>query len=204
MFCENCGYDFLSGALPPAIDEPAPEPASQAPTTDPPTEAPAPDPGPAQTGTVRIDVDLDYFALMAPDGGVDAPPDGFAAVEAPLKGDEVLIGRTSMSRGVFPDLDLLAVTSDPAVSTRHATLRRDADGNWTITDLNSTNGTHVGTTDTAIAPGQAVALAPGTTVYLGAYTTLTLHEPETAETADSADDAAVDDDVASEPSDQGD
>jgi len=70
-----------------------------------------------------------------------------------------------------------ALTDDPAVSSRHAMLERDANDAWTLTDLGSTNGTflNAGAKD-AIESGVAIPISPGTTIYLGAWTKVTLDE----------------------------
>jgi pSer/pThr/pTyr-binding forkhead associated (FHA) protein len=93
----------------------------------------------------------------------------------------VLIGRTSSSRGVHPDI---ALDRDTGVSRRHAQLVSDGD-QLTVVDLASTNGTYVigadGDPDAEpdaeiepLAPDEVRPLADGDRIYLGAWTRLTV------------------------------
>lgn len=161
VFCESCGYDFASGSLPEAtVDESALAVESSA--------APM---------HAKVSVDVEFFAASV--GDVDLTlPDPLPDVQiVPLTGIRILIGRTSTSRGIFPEIDVLALTDDPAVSSRHAMLERDASHTWTLTDLGSTNGTFLtSAADSAIEAGTALPIAAGTTIYLGAWTRIDLAE----------------------------
>ena len=57
-----------------------------------------------------------------------------------LKGAVLCLGRFDPDSGPV-DIDLSALSEAIYVSRRHAQLRRDADGNWYVKDLGSTNGT---------------------------------------------------------------
>lgn len=162
VFCEHCGFDFLTGSLP-TPDEAVTAVPSAGPTeTEPDTR-------------VRITADPDYHARMDADGVLAFPDPPPQPRELPITGSEVLIGRARPSRGLFPDIDL---SDDPAVSSRHAVLHRRDDGSWTITDLGSTNGTYLGVSTVALEPGVAVSIGPDTDVHLGAWTRLDLvHTP---------------------------
>jgi pSer/pThr/pTyr-binding forkhead associated (FHA) protein len=83
--------------------------------------------------------------------------------------DTLLIGRTSQSRGVAPDI---ALDFDSAVSHRHALLTRANGSGWTIRDIGSANGTRLNGKD--IQPMVDVPLNPGDRVTLGHWTCLTL------------------------------
>ncbi len=162
VFCEACGYDFLSGSLPDAEEEPV-------------AAAPEQSASPlASKAEVRID--LEFFERMGFDG-VDPPAVAPAPVVVDLPPTEILIGRSSESRGTFPEIDLHALfdeaAQDPAVSSSHAMLRRAGDG-WTVTDLGSTNGTYVDGSNDPIRPGALVTLGPGAVVNVGAWTAITL------------------------------
>lgn len=158
VFCENCGYDFASGSLPQASVE--------ADTTA------APDVAPVHA---RVVVDPDFFAASVGDVDLTLPDPIPDAQVVPLAGTRILIGRQSSSRGIFPEIDVQALTGDPAVSSRHAMLERDPAGNWTVTDLGSTNGTFpTPAAETPIATGTALPLAIGTRIYLGAWTSIEL------------------------------
>jgi pSer/pThr/pTyr-binding forkhead associated (FHA) protein len=54
------------------------------------------------------------------------------------EGKRMLIGSTGAVIGRSRDCDI--VLSDPNVSRRHAEIRADGRGGWTIHDLGSTNG----------------------------------------------------------------
>ncbi len=158
VFCENCGFDFLTGSLP------TPEPAL---TSNSPAHA-APD------AMVRITADAAYHERMDADDVLDFPDPPPAARDVPLTADVVLIGRSRPSRGLFPDIDL---SSDPAVSSRHAVLTRREDGTWTLTDVGSTNGTYLGDSTVALEPDVAVTISDGADIHVGAWTRLEFVSP---------------------------
>lgn len=168
VFCESCGYDFASGSLPEgdvAVDPAAASASAEG----------------ASTGTpslhVRISVDADFFAASVGDADLTLPDPAPPTEVVPMVGARLLIGRQSNSRGIFPEIDVRALTGDPAVSSRHAVLERGVDGTWSLTDLGSTNGTYLSIdVDSPVTPGEHVALSPGTTVFLGAWTRLDIAE----------------------------
>jgi hypothetical protein len=204
VFCENCGYDFASGSLPGADEgDPAEAVTAQTPPTavipaetapdqpDQPdaasgtggdgspeaAEAPAPAAS-AGLAVAVVEVDADLFERVAAGGELTLPDDREPAeTRLVLKGDEVLVGRRSDSRGVYPEIDLSPPTDDPAVSHRHAMLRRSADGEWTVTDLESTNGSYLGDDTSAMSPGKPYPLPHGTPLFVGAWTRITLELP---------------------------
>lgn len=158
IFCENCGLDLLSGTLP---DEPAETAA----------------PGETITRAI-ISVDLAFFERMG-FAGVEPPADLPEPVEIELPPTDILVGRHSENKGTFPEIDLVAIfgdgaaSTDPAVSSNHCRLHRGANG-WTVTDLDSTNGTYLGDESEALTPGRAMSLIPGTPIYVGAWTKVEL------------------------------
>jgi len=126
---------------------------------------------------VKISVDDEFFDNSV--GDVDLSlPDPLPDVQViPLAGNRILIGRQSTSRGVFPEIDVQALTDDPAVSSRHAILERDPEGNWTLTDLGSTNGTFLtAAADDEVEAGTALPIESGTAIYVGAWTRIELAE----------------------------
>jgi hypothetical protein len=164
LFCEVCGYDFTTGALPPEPDAtPAPAPADAL-VIDP-TPPPA-------TGTVEwvaeVWVDPDWHAAQDSD---EACPSAGEPVVVPLRERSVLVGRTSVSRSIHPGIDCGA---DTGVSRRHAQLTGDGQ-RWWVEDLQSANGTFVGSsggplpTD-ALPAGQRRELADDERLYVGAWT----------------------------------
>ncbi len=204
MFCENCGYDFITGSLPvdggtgPAV---ASSPPPVAPSVLDPDGAAAPDssgkPAPAEAPngadapsspttdpaadvprlTIMIAVDREYFDQVVNDGEIDFPDPVPADQELALAGSELHIGRTSESRAIHPDIDVAKLTGDQAVSSRHAVLRVANDGTYTIVDVGSTNGTFLDDVESeAILHGVPMELKAGMAVYVGAWTKLTIAE----------------------------
>lgn len=164
VFCENCGYDFLTGTLP---DENAVASAAaevrqaEVPLT-----------------LAVISIDLSFFARMG-FAGVDPPANLPDPVRIELPPTDILVGRHSESRGTFPEIDLantfLDDATDPAVSSSHCRLHRGAHG-WTVTDLDSTNGTFLADSAEALKPGTPVSLTPGTPIFVGAWTRIDLED----------------------------
>jgi FHA domain len=155
VFCEICGYDFAAGTLPSM-------PTPVAPFS--PTVSVAP-----KAWELVVAVDPARWEQQAAlrSTGASSP----AATTVQLVTGTVSIGRTSRSRNVHPDLDLAALTLDPAVSHRHALLTLRADGMWEVVDLDSENGT---TRNGVVVTGQPSVLASGDRLDLGAWTTITI------------------------------
>ncbi len=191
LFCESCGYDFVTGSVPessdlPPLVVPDPEPADQPDNADQSDSdadsVPEPSPVPSLVDggadgiplvLVAVSTDADYFAAMVTEGEVPLPDPLPPDQELELFGTELHIGRTSDSRAVHPNIDIEALTGDPAVSTRHAVLRVSDNGTMTITDVGSTNGTFIDSFDTdPITQGIPVELSDDSVVYLGAWTKL--------------------------------
>jgi hypothetical protein len=160
LFCESCGYDFTTGALPP--DPPPPDAVSIElnPTPSPPS-------GPV-TWVAEVWVDPDWYAAQESD---DPCPSAGAPVVVPLRERSNLIGRTSVSRSIHPQIEC---ASDTGVSRRHAQLTTDGQ-RWWVEDLQSANGTYVGSAggelpSDAVPPGQRRELAEDERLYVGAWT----------------------------------
>jgi len=85
-------------------------------------------------------------------------PTGRAMVLA--EGKRMLVGRSGAVMGRSRDCDI--TLNDPNVSRRHAEIRPDGRGGWTVTDLRSTNGVKVNgrrIADSApLEPGDRLAL----------------------------------------------
>jgi hypothetical protein len=152
-FCESCGHDYSSPT-------PAPAPAAPAPTGD-------------HDNIAVIRADRAYFDRHSAESGLTFPDPVPAPLVVPLAGEEVQIGRRSQRRGANPLIDLSGDNEDPAVSHKHAVLRRTPSG-WTVTDLGSTNGTRTDLEGDPITPGEAVPLAAGASIFIGAWSRLTL------------------------------
>ncbi|MEU4803850.1 FHA domain-containing protein [Actinosynnema sp. NPDC023587] len=161
-FCEECGHDSLA-------------PVSAAPAV--PVAAPVATPAGARWHAT-VEADRAYHRRVVSAGGPDA-----AAVEFPefcpprrfdLVGPQVTIGRRSRSRGVFPTVDLVGPPEDPGVSHSHALLVV-ADGEWSVVDLGSTNGTTVNGEDEVLKPNKPRRVVDGDRIHVGAWTTITVH-----------------------------
>ena len=186
LFCEDCGYDFTTGQLPPS---------STATTSAGAANALSLDPGPAKTGAntnaesratasttaspgtgwvAEVWADPDWFALHGKDMG-DPCPSASTPKVIVLRDVTASIGRTSKSRGVAPTIDC---GTDSAVSHLHATLTFDND-RWFIEDAGSTNGTYVSVAgapnpDVPIIASSKRELAPNERIQLGAWTRIVL------------------------------
>lgn len=172
-FCEVCGYDFASGTLP-VVVEPAPVAES-------PPEAAAktaPD-GPRTPLTVTIVIDDAFFAATTADVELELPDPMPDPTEVVLAASRNLVGRHSESRGILPEIDVEALTSDPGVSSRHLMFERTGSDIWTFTDLGSTNGTYLSSEASAdpITAGAALPVNDGLQIWLGAWTRLNLSLP---------------------------
>ena len=163
VFCENCGYDFLSGTLP---GDDSAEGLTHGAVTE------------HDDGVAIIEVDLDFFERMA-FTGVAAPDVLPEPVRLELPPTDILVGRHSESRGTFPEIDLSTIfgedspATDPAVSSNHCRLHRGSTG-WTLTDLDSTNGTYLDGSSESLKAGTPISLIPGTPFNVGAWTKITI------------------------------
>ncbi|NUR79277.1 MAG: FHA domain-containing protein [Dermatophilaceae bacterium] len=193
LFCEACGYDFTTGAMPrdPAagpgdLDDTAPdnEPVdvegagasatatgttSTAEATGSSTETGAAgSAGAAFEWLAEVWVDPDWYQTQEADDPCPSP--GLPTI-MPLRHRSVLLGRVSTSRNTHPEIDL---SSDPGVSRRHAQLTTDG-SRWFVEDLGSSNGTFVGPAsgplpDRAISVGPKTELDDDDRLYVGAWT----------------------------------
>jgi hypothetical protein len=182
LFCEACGYDFTTGAMP--------RDASAGPgdllDTEPDGEAV---PGPAPTGgsaavagpasapeeaaesfewLAEVWVDPAWYQTQEAEDPCPSP--GLPTI-MPLRHRSVLLGRVSTSKNTRPEIDL---SSDPGVSRRHAQLTTDGT-RWFVEDLGSSNGTFVGPAAgplpvMAIAVGPKTELSDDDRLYVGAWT----------------------------------
>jgi pSer/pThr/pTyr-binding forkhead associated (FHA) protein len=87
--------------------------------------------------------------------------------------DRLVIGRSSEGPG--------RLAEDPELSRHHAEVTRDATGNYTITDLSSSNGTFVN----GVRLEAPMRLSPGDSIEVGS-TTLVVRELERASAAPAA------------------
>lgn len=140
-----------------------PAPAEGDPAALPTPEAPGPD-----TWVAELWVDPDWYASQQAE---DRMPSVGPPTLVPLRARSVLVGRTSASRGIHPQVDC---GTDSGVSRRHCQLNTDGT-RWWVEDLQSSNGTYVAKVgeplpDDPIAVGQRRELEDGDRLYLGAWT----------------------------------
>lgn len=163
LFCEQCGYDFTTGQAPPSSTSPSiPPDGSGELDSD-------------VKWVVVVEVDPAWFALKGALADQPCPPVSSSTIA--LGQHTALIGRSSQSRGIHPEIVL---DSDTGVSRRHAQLVRDGDG-LSVMDLSSTNGTYVveagaepAEETQPIEPGVPKTLHDGDRIYVGAWSRLTV------------------------------
>lgn len=174
LFCEACGYDFTTGTMPrtessapPAEEKAAPPEGSIAPPLE----------GDAWVAELWIDPQW-YAEQSSPDPLPSAGP----PVVVPLQNTSLLVGRSSKSRNIHPDVDCGA---DNGVSRRHAQLTTDGT-RWWVEDLGSSNGTFVGGAvdplpKTAIEVGVKREVGPDDRIYVGSWTRLVIRKADPGE-----------------------
>jgi hypothetical protein len=184
LFCEACGYDYTTGAMPRAenplelgsstADDPAsptpPQPSPSATELSGPAGSTAPVLDPPWVAEVWIDPQW-YAAQESPD---PLPSSGPPTV-VPLRHTSLLVGRVSQSRQIHPDIDC---GSDNGVSRRHAQLTTDGT-RWWIEDLASSNGTFLGDAvgelpARPIPSGRKTEVAPDARIFVGSWTRIVL------------------------------
>jgi hypothetical protein len=173
LFCEACGYDFTTGAMPRGS---AAEAAAASLKGD---GEPA---QPPFAWVAEVWVDPDWYATQETDDPCPSP--GLPLI-VPLRHKSLLLGRVSSSRNTNPEVDL---SSDPGVSRRHAQLTTDGQ-RWFVEDLDSSNGTFVGEASGPL-PTQAIPVGPkrelgdDDRLYVGAWTRVVIREatPEEIDT----------------------
>ena len=121
---------------------------------------------------VEVDADREYFDRLEPDD-VEFPHEHSPFAMA-LEDPEIVVGRTSTSRGIEPDLDLGRDPVDPAISHEHAAFVRADDGTYSIVDRDSTNGTYLNGATTPIEPEVRHPVRDGDRVHIGVWTTITV------------------------------
>jgi hypothetical protein len=171
QFCEACGHNFADPSFTPSA--PAAPP--------PPREAALPSlssfPYPQATWTAVVGADRAYYeqvqAVTGAEGAAVAFPSYCAERRFQLVGNQMRIGRRSVSRGLSPEIDLTGPPADPGISRLHAVLIAVADGGWAVLDPGSANGTLVNGSE--IGTGDQVTLHDGDRINLGAWTAITVH-----------------------------
>jgi hypothetical protein len=172
LFCEACGYDFTTGTMPrPASPPEEQQTAQESPGSDQAASIEAPAAGSFDwVAEVWIDPEW-YEAQESPD---PLPSAGLPEI-VPLQATSVLVGRTSKSRNIHPAIDC---DLDNGVSRRQCQLTTDGT-RWWVEDLDSANGTFVGSAAGAmptdpVPVGAKRELKPDDRVYVGAWTRLVI------------------------------
>ncbi len=205
LFCEACGYDFTTGAMPRGADGGSGGGGTEAAATessggspaagDPAAPASAPGPGtdPGPSGippatplewVAEIWIDPEWYAAQEAEEPLPSP--GLPVV-VPLATRSALIGRVSASRSIHPDID---ATTDSGVSRRQAQLTTDGT-RWFVEDLDSSNGTYVGSMlqplpEDPIPVGPKRELEEGDRIYVGAWTRIVVRRATDDEKAAAA------------------
>ncbi len=134
-------------------------------------------PYPQATWTAVVGADRAYYervqAVAGPEGAAVAFPSYCAERRFQLVGNQMRIGRRSVSRGLAPEIDLTGPPSDPGISRLHAVLIATPDASWAVLDPGSANGTLVNGSEIGI--GDQVPLHDGDRINLGAWTAITVH-----------------------------
>jgi hypothetical protein len=156
-FCDVCGIRIAAGQ------------------GNPPSSAPSPDA--LATWTAVVAADRAYYDQMRAAGGADGMAIDFPAYYAErrfrLAGNQMRIGRRSVSRGLEPEIDLTGPPADPGISRLHAVLIAAPGGGWAVLDPGSANGTMVNGTEVRV--GDQMPLHDGDRINLGAWTAITVH-----------------------------
>ncbi|MEZ0578758.1 FHA domain-containing protein [Nocardioides sp. MH1] len=186
LFCEACGYDFTTGQAPRTpspldLATPAASPTATATDLDPPTaETPKSVAPPlADAWVAEVWIDPDWYADQ---DSTDPLPSAGVPVVVPLRTASILVGRTSRSRNIHPDIDL---STDSGISRRHCQLTTDGT-RWWVEDLGSSNGTYVGgplgpLPTEPVPPGEKREVAADERIYLGAWSRIVIRRPAPGE-----------------------
>jgi len=160
----------------PAPPPPAPQAARKPSVTSaaPPTR---PIPALAAAWTVLVASDRSYYDMMKSVRDQRGPDVAFPVHPAErrirLTGDQMRIGRRSATRELKPEIDLAEQPVDPGVSRLHAVLIATPEGNWSILDPGSANGTLLNGRE--IPAGEQIPLHEGDRINLGAWTVISMH-----------------------------
>jgi hypothetical protein len=145
-----------SATAAPAAPAEAPVPTAEAEAPAAPPEAAASEPAAASASAPAVEMPAPPVNVPAPEAPPPpvAPPQPAAAprlildeggkeLALPTDKTEIIVGREDPISGIFPEIDLTPYGGEGGgVSRQHARISR-SNGQWTITDLNSTNYTRV-------------------------------------------------------------
>ena len=171
-FCEICGHNFETGKsgglpmdLPPIVIPPLDIPTI-ATTSPPPADCPPPPVQTAAIWTITITIDPTIAAAESPPPPTNQPDHTFKL----QPGTTNLIGRNSAARAIAPEI---ALDTDTAVSTRHALLDAQSDGQLVLRDIGSSNGTQINGVD--LVPMKDYPLKPTDRITIGHWTAIVIN-----------------------------
>ncbi|WP_433721938.1 FHA domain-containing protein [Nocardia sp. CA-129566] len=166
-FCEVCGHD---SALPTPVARTPASASTEIGTATVVSSTPS-----VVTWVATVTADRDFYDRVQARKGPDVDQVEFPAYyperRITLRGNDILIGKHSVSQGLQPEIDLGIAPADAGVSRAHATIHI-ADTGISITDLGSTNGTSLNGSEDLIPANVAVPLASGDRIHLGGWTTI--------------------------------
>lgn len=158
VFCEICGFDFAS-QTPPTMTSVAVTPIAVLLVEE-------------QVLPKRWRAVVSVDAAAHQDGSPEVPAE-FAGAMVALEIESSLLGRRSVARAIFPEIDL---SHDAAVSHRHALLLLDPVGGLVLRDIGASNGTRLNGKD--VTPMTDYPLHPGDAITLGHWTRVVVEAAE--------------------------
>jgi hypothetical protein len=185
-YCDVCGLSITAQATPSAVQRGAPCPRCAATVISRFCEACGFDTDSRRVAGTLVEPETAWTAIITASrahydsvlagGGLDPSevpfPADYPERRISLSGDQLRIGRRSVSREVRPEIDLTGPPADPAISRLHAVLVAQPDGSWAVIDPGSENGTSVNGAELDV--GDAVPLHDGDCISLGAWTAITI------------------------------
>jgi len=171
-FCEICGHNFetgKSGGLPmdlPSIVIPPLDIPTIVNIPQPIVDVPPPPVQTSTTWTLTITIDPTLATAESPPPPTTQPDRTFKL----QPGTTNLIGRNSAARAIIPEI---ALDSDTAVSTRHALLDAQSDGQLILRDIGSSNGTQINGID--LVPMKDYPLKPTDRITIGHWTAIVIN-----------------------------
>jgi hypothetical protein len=180
-YCEDCGAALHPTGGAPVADSGTPAPPAAEPVPPAPSEVP-----------FSAEAEPTVLPPASTDESEATPPPAVPAItnprlavkrygvvtaeEIPLLGERLVVGRFDPESGPV-DIDLSGAPEAGQLSRHHAELYREADGQWHVKDLGSTNGVFVKrpesntfgprlTTPVALHPGDEVAFGNARFVFV--------------------------------------
>jgi|GEM_PF-6136071 len=129
--------------------------------------------------SIAVSYSREFFDVVVAGGEVDFPATNLEETRINFSQSLVEVGRLDTKRGVSPDLDLSSVTGDSAVSVKHCTISLSSQGELSLTDHGSTNGTYLELDPaTPIDSHVQKTISFGQPIYVGAWTQIIVNRAE--------------------------